>query len=66
MGTPGMHTEADVCTFVEARSHVPDDRDNRGKRHAFVFVVVGVVCALLHGRAKVSRIFRSIRNRIDW
>ena len=66
MGTTVMHTEADVCTFVEALSHLPDDRDNRGKRHALVFVIVGVVCAILSGRAKVSSIFRYIRNRIDW
>jgi hypothetical protein len=35
------HTEADVCNFVEALSQLPDDRDNRGKRHALAFVVAG-------------------------
>lgn len=61
-----MHTDADVCTFVEALRHFPDHRDNRGKRHALAFVVVGVVCAILSGRSKVSSIFRYIRNRIEW
>lgn len=66
MSTTVMHAEAEVCTFVEALRHLPDDRDNRGKRHALVFVVVGVIGAILSGRAKVSSIFRYIRNRIDW
>jgi predicted transposase YbfD/YdcC len=61
-----MHTEADVCNFVEALRHFPDERDNRGKRHALAFVVVGVVCAILSGRSKVSSIFRYVRNRIEW
>ena len=66
MSTTVMHTEADVCNFVEALSHLTDDRDNRGKRHALAFVVAGVVCAILSGRSKVSSIFRYVRNRIDW
>jgi predicted transposase YbfD/YdcC len=60
------HTEADVCNFVEALSQLPDDRDNRGKRHALAFVVAGGVLAILSGRSKVSSIFRYIRNRIEW
>ena len=43
-----------------------DDRENRGKRHALVFVVAAVVLAILSGRSKVSSIFRYIRNRINW
>jgi len=34
MDTTVMHTDVDVCTFVEALRHFPDHRDNRGKRHA--------------------------------
>ena len=49
-----------------ALSHLPNDRSNRGKRHALVFVVGGVVCDILSRRATVSSIFRYIRNRIDW
>jgi predicted transposase YbfD/YdcC len=61
-----MHTEADVCNFVEALSQLTDHRDNRGKRHALAFVVAGVVLAILSGRSKVSSIFRYLRNRIEW
>ena len=60
------YTEADVCNFVEALRHLPDDRDNRGKRHELAFVVAGVVLAILSGRSKVSSIFRYLRNRIEW
>ena len=66
MSTTVMHTKADVCTFIVALQSFPDPRDNRGKRHALAFVVVGVVCAILSGRSNVSSIFRSIRNRIAW
>ena len=38
-----VYTEADVCNFVEALRQLPDDRDNRGKRHALAFVVASVV-----------------------
>jgi predicted transposase YbfD/YdcC len=66
MSTTVMHRDADVRNFVEALRHLPDHRDNRGKRHALAFVVVGVVCAILSGRSKVSSIFRYVRNRIEW
>ncbi len=66
MSTTVTHTEADVCHFVEALKRLPDPRDNRGKRHELAFVVVGVVCAILSGRSKVSSIFRYLRNRIAW
>jgi len=58
--------ETNVCNFVEALSQLPDDLDNRGKRHALAFVVAGVVLAILSGRSKVSSIFRYLRNRIEW
>jgi predicted transposase YbfD/YdcC len=58
--------EADVGNFVEALRQLTDVRDNRGKRHAFAFVVAGVVLAILSGRSKVSSIFRYLRNRIEW
>jgi len=60
------YTEADVCNVVEALSQLTDDRDNRGKRHALAFVVAGAVLAILSGRSRVSSIFRSLRNRIEW
>jgi predicted transposase YbfD/YdcC len=61
-----VYTEANVCNFVAALRQLPDDRDNRGKRHALAFVVAGVVLAILSGRSKVSSIFRYLRNRIEW
>ena len=66
MSTTVTYMEADVCNFVEALSQLTDVRDNRGKRHALAFVVAGVVLAILSGRSKVSSIFRSLRNRIEW
>ena len=66
MSTKVAYTAADVCNFVEALSHLSDDRDNRGKRHELAFVVAGVVLAILSGRSKVSSIFRYLRNRIEW
>lgn len=60
------YCDADVCSFVEALSGLPDGRDNRGKRHALAFVVAAVVLAILSGRSKVSSLYRYIRNRIDW
>jgi len=60
------YREGDVCNFVDALSHLSDDRDNRGKRHELAFVVAGVVLAILSGRSKVSSIFRYQRNRIEW
>jgi len=61
-----VYVETNVCNFVEALSQLPDDRDNRGKRHTLAFVVAGVVLAILSGRSKVSSIFRYLRNRIEW
>lgn len=55
-----------TVTFFEALQHLPDPRDNRGKRHTLAFVVVGVTLAILSGRAKVSSIFRYSRNRLEW
>ena len=66
MSTNVVYVETNVCNFVEARSQLTDDRDNRGKRHALAFVVAGVVLAILSGRSKVSSIFRYLRNRIEW
>jgi len=38
-----VYAETNVCNFVAALGQLPDDRDNRGKRHALAFVVAGVV-----------------------
>lgn len=38
-----LPSPAVTVTFFEALQHLPDPRDNRGKRHPLAFVVVGVV-----------------------
>ena len=48
------------------KNDLPDQRDNRGKRHSLVFVIVGFVLATLVGRQTLSGIHRYIANRVDW
>lgn len=52
--------------FILTLSTLPDPRDNRGKSHSLVFVIVAVVLALLAGRATMSGIHRYFVNKIDW
>ena len=53
--------------FVDRiKNELPDPRDNRGKRHSLVFVIVGFVLATLVGRQTLSGIHRYIANRVDW
>ena len=66
MSSAVAYADEAVRSFVEALGGLTDRRDNRGKRHRLSFVVVGVVLAILSGRAKVSSIFRYIRNRVEW
>jgi len=47
-------------------SNLPDERDNRGKRHTLPFVLGGVVLAILAGRAYPSSMQRFIQNRLSW
>ncbi len=46
--------------------HLPDPRDNRGKRHELAFVLCGVILAIMAGRSRVSAIHRFLRNRFAW
>lgn len=56
-----------ISSFVEClKRNLPDPRDNRGKRHALVFVIVAFVLAVLVGRQRVSSVHRFICNRLDW
>ena len=48
------------------KNDLPDQRDNRGKRHSLVFVIVGFVLATLVGRQTLSGIHRYIANRVGW
>lgn len=56
-----------VSCFVELlKRDLPDPRDNRGKRHSLVFVIVAFVLATLTGRQRLSSIHRFICHRLDW
>jgi predicted transposase YbfD/YdcC len=57
---------AEAIKFIDALKALPDPRDNRGKRHSLVFLIVTFVYATLVGRSKVSGIHRYMTNKIDW
>jgi len=52
--------------FIDALKELPDTRDNRGKRHSLVMLIVSVVFAILVNRSKVSSIHRYMENKIQW
>jgi len=52
--------------FIHALKELPDTRDNRGKRHSLVMLIVTVVFATLVSRSKVSSIHRYMDNKIQW
>lgn len=61
------HKNEQIENFVNMlKNELPDTRDNRGKRHSLVFVIVAFVLATLTGRQKLSSIHRFICNRFDW
>ncbi len=66
MSTAVAYSNEKVSSFVEALGQLSDDRDRRGKRHSLVFIVAGVVLAILSGRSRVSSLYRFIRNRLEW
>jgi DDE_Tnp_1-associated len=55
-----------TVTVFAALQHLPDPRDNRGKRHELAFVLCGVILAIMAGRSRVSAIHRFLRNRFGW
>ena len=56
-----------ISCFVDLlKNNLPEHRDNRGKRHTLVLVIVGFVSATLVGRHKLSSVHRYICNRVDW
>jgi hypothetical protein len=62
---PGRREQ--ITCFVELlKNNLPEHRDNRGKRHTLVLVIVGFVSATLVGRQKLSSVHRYICNRADW
>lgn len=60
------YSDKQINNFVKTLGQLSDNRDNRGKRHSFPFVISSVVLAILVGRSTTSSIFRYIRNKIDW
>ena len=52
--------------FINALKNLPDERDNRGKRHSLVILIVTFVFATLVNRSKVSSIHRYMENKIQW
>ena len=52
--------------FINALNNLTDMRDNRGKRHSLVILIVTVVFAMLVNRSKVSSIHRYMTNKIHW
>jgi predicted transposase YbfD/YdcC len=55
-----------TVTVFTALQHLPDPRDNRGKRHELAFVLCGVILAIMAGRSRVSAMHRFLRNRFEW
>ena len=61
-----INLETEVVKFINVLKTLPDTRDNRGKRHSLVFLIVTVVFSILLGRSTVSSIHRYMTNKIDW
>lgn len=60
-------SDEQTISFVDLlKNELPDTRDNRGKRHSLVLVIVAYVLAVLVGRQKLSSIQRFIFNRWAW
>lgn len=63
--SPGSREQ--ITCFVDLlKNNLPEHRDNRGKRHTLVLVIVGFVSATLVGRQKLSSVHRYICNQADW
>ena len=67
MANDAAYSGEQMDGFVDLlKNDLPDLRDNRGKRHSLVFVIVGFVLATLVGRQTLSGIHRYIVNRAAW
>jgi predicted transposase YbfD/YdcC len=56
-----------VLSFLEGlRLHLPDRRDNRGKRHSHEFTLVSIVIALLAQCQTLSSVHRFMGFRLEW
>ena len=63
---PANATKKQKLKFIEIIKKLPDNRDNRGKKHDLSFLVITVVFALLSKRSTVSSIQRYMTNKIRW
>lgn len=62
-----LFSDKEIKSFVSLlTTELPDHRDNRGKRHSLMLVIVGIVLATLLGRHSLSSIHRFICQRLDW
>lgn len=52
------------ANFVEALYSLKDIRDNRGKKHTYVFIISSVVIAMIKGHSRLSSIFRYIKRNV--
>jgi predicted transposase YbfD/YdcC len=67
MGNKILFSNKEIRNFVDLlATELPDHRDNRGKRHSLMLVIVGVVLATLLGRHNLSSIHRFICQRLEW
>jgi predicted transposase YbfD/YdcC len=67
MNSESPASREQITCFVDLlKNHLPEHRDNRGKRHSLSLVIVGFICATLVGRDKLSSIHRYLCNRVDW
>ena len=62
----GINFGAKEIKFINALKNLTDTRDNRGKRHSLVILIVTFVFATLVNPSKVSSIHRYMANKIDW
>jgi predicted transposase YbfD/YdcC len=67
MNNDSLVNREQITCFVDLlKNNLPEHRDNRGKRHNVVLVIVGFISATLVGRHKLSSVHRYICNRVDW
>ena len=52
--------------FINELKKLTDTRDNRGKRHSLVILIITFVFATLVNRSTVSSIHRYMTNKIGW
>ena len=50
--------------FIEALESINDTRDNRGKKHTYVFVITSIIIAMMKGKSTLSSIHRYIKRNL--